>query len=588
MTADTRGKTKSGATGLVGISLGLGALAAGIIILAFPELGLFLKVLVLSGGLLLVGVAKVSTSRRGRHLTPLLRRFGLGVGLVTIALGALVLASALIATLAELFPDFPDAFPDLVEAAALLAVGLLLIILAGILVLYGLDRIFEGYGALLPRGERIALVGIGSASIILAVLTLVFPTFGETLILLILVFALFATGLGALLVGLHTLGQRTIQEPVPSLADVGEAVLEAGWEPEARLHCLVVGSRKEIVASLQSLAGKADLKFQQGALQAARKENLDEDPLFERLRAYADHFGDLEPREGEEEWSAIHEEFDAYQRTASRKKFQWLRPIGALTSKVRVTRIVYVLRKTPIDLAASGGALSIGGSWRRLRQAVQRSRMPVTEEFLRQTESEFALFKGGLPAKGAYILHIVGLPVDVDSEELGDIYDDDATLLWDFGASHTEVGALDPADHLMSSTTNFLLGPAILFQHFFDEGRPVALIHKQHFVRAEWAGRRVVTHISDTIDVELAFKQGKITLPNPIARGVRAESSLPPDAIGLHATQNPGRDPVRRSEEGDWEYAGISAGDLREQGFERIDWDLVRAMMETDDGPSPT
>ncbi len=569
-------------SGVFEIVLGAGAITAGLIILAFSALGLLIRVLVLAGGLLLVGVSKLSTARRGRHLTPLLRRFGLGMGAVTVVLGVLVLVSAFLAALVEIFPSFAGSFPILVEVADFFTVGLLLIILAAGLVVYGLDRLLEGYAALLPQGQRTALVAVGSASILLAVVTLVFPTFGEALLILILLFALFATGLASLVVGIHRLRSRAVPESPPSPAEVAEAMgLEEGWEPEARLHCLVVASRREIVDSLRHLARRENLKFQQGALRAARLENLDENLLFERLQDYATQFGDLERRDNAE-WGAIQQLFEAFQKTAARKKFQWLRPIGTITSKVHVTRIAYLLRKTPIDLVGSGSAFSIGGSLATLGQAVRRSGKPVTEEFVRRVESEFALFKGGLPTKGAYILHIVGLPVDVDSDKLGDIYDDESTVLWDFGASHTEVGALDPADHLMSGTTNFLLGPAILLQHFFDEGRPVALIHKGHEVQAEWAGRRVVTHLSDAIDVELAYKRGEVTLPNPVARDARPGAASAPEALVLRATRDMPDSAGPPDQEEPKDFIGISAEDLRQRGFERIDWDLVRAMMEED------
>ena len=571
---------RRGVAGWLSILFGTAAITAGTLILAFPGLGLLLQVLILAGGLLVVGVAKISTARRGRHLTPLLRRFGLGMGAVTITIAAVVLASTLILVLGVEFPAFRNDFPDLFELAEFLSIGVVLFILAAVLVLYGFDRLAEGFGALLPPGQRAALVLIGSASITLAVLTVVFPAFGEVLIILILVFALFVMGLSAILVGVYTIRTRPIEGFAPGPADIAELVdPEGGWEPEARLHCFVVGSRREIVESLRALSRRASLKFQQGALQAARRENLDEETLFEQLRTYAEEFGDLQVREGKE-WAAIEDQFKAFSRTASRKKFQWLRPMGALTCKVHVTRIAYVLRKTPIDLFAGGGsAFSIGGSMARLKKAVARSKMPVTEEFLRRVAEEFALFRGGLPAKGAYILHITGLPVDVDSDSLGDIYDDDATVLWDFGASHTEVGVLDPSDHLTSRTTNFLLGPAVLFQHFFDEGRPVGLILKGHVVRAAWRGRRVVTHRSDAIDVELAFKQGVVTLPNPIARGIQEDGSAEPDSLVLSSTQGPESDPAVMSQEETWDRVGISAGELRSEGFERIDWDLVRAMM---------
>ncbi|MFQ5919526.1 MAG: hypothetical protein ACE5I4_05715 [Thermoplasmata archaeon] len=568
------------AAGWTTILLGAAAISAGIAILAFPGLGILLQILILAGGLLVVGIAKVSVARKGRHLTPLLRRFGLGMGAVTITIAAVVLVSVSILLIGDLFPAFRNDFPDLFELAELLSIGLILFILAATLVLYGIDRLLEGYAALLPPGQRAALVTVGSASIALAVLTLVFPTFGEALIILILVFALSTMGFSAILLGVHTIRTRPVGGVTPGLEKAGKGVdQEGGWEPEARLHCFVVGSRREIVESLRALSRRANLKFQQGGLRAARKENLDEEPLFERLQAYAEQFGDLKRRE-EAEWAAIEEQFEAFSRTASRKKFQWLRPMGTLTSKVHVTRIAYVLRKTPIDLVASGGsAFSVGGSLTRLKKALARSKMPVTEEFLRRVADEFALFRGSLPAKGAYILHITGLPVDVDSDSLGDIYNDDATVLWDFGASHTEVGALDPADHLMSGTTNFLLGPAVLFQHFFDEGRPVGLIHKGNAVRAKWRGRRVVTHFSDAIDVELLFKQGVVTLPNPVARAIEEEGSPAQDALGLSATTRGEVDPAVGDKEVAWDQVGVSSEELRDRGFERIDWDLVRAMM---------
>ena len=572
--------SRRGGAGWLSILFGSAAIAAGILILAFPGVGLLLHVLALAAGLIVIGVAKISTARRGRHLTPLLRRFGLGMGAVTITIAAVVLVSALILVLGVEFPALRNDFPILFEVAEFLSIGVILFILAAVLVLYGFDRLLEGLGALLPAGQRVALVLIGSASIALAVLALVVPSFGELLIILILVFALLVMGLSAILVGVYTIRTRPIEGFAPGPAEIAELVdPEGGWEPEARLHCFVVGSRREIVESLRALSRRASLKFQQGALQAARRENLDEEPLFEQLRAYAERFGDLQIREGAE-WAAIEEQFKAFSSTASRKKFQWLRPMGALTCKVHVTRIAYVLRKTPIDLVAGGGsAFSIGGSVTRLKKAVARSKMPVTEEFLRRVSEEFALFRGGLPAKGAYILHITGLPVDVDSDNLGDIYDDDATVLWDFGASHTEVGVLDPSDHLTSRTTNFLLGPAVLFQHFFDEGRPVGLILKGHAVRVEWRGRRVVTHLSDAIDVELAFKQGVVTLPNPIAREMQGGGSLEPDSLVLSSTQGPESDTAVMSPEDTWDRVGISAAELRSEGFERIDWDLVRAMM---------
>ncbi len=584
---DMEKKGRRGGAGWLSILFGSAAIIAGILILVFPGLGLLFQVLILAGGLLAIGVAKISTARRGRHLTPLLRRFGLGMGAITITIAAIVLVSAFILVLGAEFPAFRNDFPTLFEVAEFLSLGVILFILAAVLMLYGFDRLLEGVGALLPPGQRVALVVIGSVSIALAVLTLVFPTFGEVLIILILVFALFVMGLSAILVGVYTIRTRPIEGFAPGRAQIAELVdPEAGWEPQARLHCFVVGSRREIVESLRTLSRRANLNFQQGGLQAARRENLDEEPLFEQLRAYAEQFGDLQIREGRE-WAAIEEQFKAFSRTASRKKFQWLRPMGTLTCKVHVTRIAYVLRKTPLDLVAGGGsAFSIGGSLTRLRKAVARSKMPVTEAFLKRVSEEFALFRGGFPAKGAYILHITGLPVDVDSDKLGDIFDDDATVLWDFGASHTEVGILDPSDHLTSRTTNFLLGPAILFQHFFDEGRLIGLVHKGHAVRAEWRGRRIVTHLSDAIDVELAFKQGVVTLPNPVSRGIRGDVSLL-DSLALSATTSAEIDPSVADKEEAWDVVGVSSVELRSEGFERIDWDLVRAMMGAEPNEVP-
>ncbi|MDX1534924.1 MAG: hypothetical protein R3291_04825, partial [Thermoplasmata archaeon] len=135
---------RRGAPGYLSILLGVAAITAGVLILLFPNLGLLLQILVLAGGLLVVGVAKVSVARKGRHLTPLLRRFGLGMGAVTIAIAAVVLTSALILVLGEAYPSFRTGFPDLFELAELLSVGLILFILAATLVLYGLDRLLEG------------------------------------------------------------------------------------------------------------------------------------------------------------------------------------------------------------------------------------------------------------------------------------------------------------------------------------------------------------------------------------------------------------------------------------------------------------
>lgn len=578
------GRTR-GQSGTLQIMVGLAAITAGVIVVALPEAGLAVKLLVLAGGLLAVGISKVSTARRSPHLTKLLRRFGIAAGILTIVVGAIVLGSTSILILEEFFPILGVEHPVFVATATLLSLGLLLIILAGGLVLYGIDRLLEGYSGVLPRRQRVALVIVGSASIALAVLALAFPTFGEFIVVLILVFALFSTGISAIVTGVYMRRTPTAGEPGPRPS----VAPEREWIPEAKLHLLVVGKRRDIVESLRRLAHKTDLKLQQGALEEARRENLDEDLLFERLRAYVKEHGDVKPREAEE-WTSIEDEFQAYQKKASRKKFQWLRPIGSLTSKVHVTRIAYVLRKTPLDLMKSGGTLSVGASLGKLSQALRQSQLPVSQEFLDRMDAEFSLLKGGLAAKGAYILHIVGLPVDVDSDELGDIYDDDALLLWDFGASHTEVGALDPADHLMSGTTNFLLGPVVLFQHFYDEGRPVALGHKRHALRVAWAGRRVVAHLSDAIDVELAFKRGEVTLPNPLARESQPDLSLPPEAIAFRTIRTPAEEGSQGLPEDEaWWNVGISGTDLRQEGFQRLDWSIIRSLLEPESmSPPPT
>ncbi|MEE8199337.1 MAG: DUF308 domain-containing protein, partial [Thermoplasmata archaeon] len=87
-------KGRRGGAGWLSILFGSAAIIAGILILVFPGLGLLFQVLILAGGLLVIGVAKISTARRGRHLTPLLRRFGLGMGAITITIAAIVLVSA--------------------------------------------------------------------------------------------------------------------------------------------------------------------------------------------------------------------------------------------------------------------------------------------------------------------------------------------------------------------------------------------------------------------------------------------------------------------------------------------------------------
>lgn len=555
--------------GIFLVIIGVLAVVGGIALLVLPVLGLLAQVILLGVGMIIMGLAKVLGGLRTRHVVWYIRGFGIFVGVLFLGLGTVALL-------------FPSLGLDLVA----------LMIIVGFLI-YGFERIGIGVDSTLPPGERSFAAAIGAASVALAVIFLLVEGLIASLILIVLAATVIALGLTFILSGIYE--RRLPEFSPPGFAEVASGGPGAPLDHplEARLHCFVVASRAELVASLGRLVHKGTPKLQQGALKAARQANLNEEDLFQRLRAYATQYGDLMPRETPE-WGAIQEAFETYRKRSAFPKFQWVRPVGSLTSKARISRVAYALRQTPLDLRATRrqglaavgvGAVAgaLGGLAATFREATR-----VPKELMKRIETEFGLLQGGLRSYGAYILHIVGAPADADSDNLGDLFRDEVPLLWDLGASHTEVGALDPADHLLSATTNFLLGPAILFQHFFSEGLPVALLRKGDRVRVQWARDRFVMHSADALDVEKGFKRGDVTLPSPLVRRSGEDPPLPPGALEPWCLDEAGSE--EGSERGEETGArGLTGQDLRQAGVERLDWNTVYMMMEGEFGPpSPT
>ena len=556
------GGEPKGSRGTLLIVLGALTIVAGLFVLAFARIALLAQLLLVAVGMAVIGVTKRVAAARAGHAALPLRMAGFVVGSLFL----------LFAGLALLAPS--------------LGFALVVLMLVGGLMIYGAERVGIGVSSTLPRGERLFSVAFGSAGIVLAVGMLVVPGLAGVVATAVVAVLLFASGLGFILSGVRQRRFGVGPTPEARVTSVAAASPKSahGRTPEQRLHCFVVASREEIIASLGRLMRKAKPKVQQGGLQAARKSNLKEDDLFRLLGAYAERQGDLTPWGGAG-WDEIDATFERFKMRAN-LKFQWVRPVGSLTSKARIARVGYALRQTPLDLASTRrhglapiGIGAMGAGLTHVVAAFREAPGRVPKQLMERIEAEFGLLQGGLRAYGAYILHIVGAPADVDSDHLGDLFADHVPLLWDFGASHTEVGALDPSDHLLSATTNFLLGPAILFQHFYTEGRPVAFARTGDLVQVSWAGRRRVVHRSEALDVEKGFKRGDVTVPSPVLRAVDGPV-LPSGRLEVRGLRSGGPALDQPGAGQPLAAVGVTSYDLREAGIKRLDWNLVIMMME--------
>ncbi|MGB9169247.1 MAG: DUF308 domain-containing protein [Nitrososphaeraceae archaeon] len=168
----------------------LSIIAAGIV-LVFPNIGILTVVLILSIGLLLIGIERVIMG----IFSPLIeniKKVNIGLGILAIVLSIVSLA-----------------FP-------ILAIEIVILIISFALMFIGITRILHVIKQ--PPGQkwlRVFSAGSGIFSIILSVLTMISPTFGIILVDIFVSFALLINGFEMITTGLsggHHFGRKNLED----------------------------------------------------------------------------------------------------------------------------------------------------------------------------------------------------------------------------------------------------------------------------------------------------------------------------------------------------------------------------------------
>ena len=168
----------------------LSIIAAGIV-LVFPNIGILTVVLILSIGLLLIGIERVIMG----IFSPLkknIKKVNIGLGILAIILSIISLA----------FPIF--------------AIEILILIISFALMFIGITRILHVIKQ--PPAQkwlRAFSAGSGIFSIILSVLTMISPTFGIILVDIFVSFALLINGLEMITTGIsggHHFGRKDLED----------------------------------------------------------------------------------------------------------------------------------------------------------------------------------------------------------------------------------------------------------------------------------------------------------------------------------------------------------------------------------------
>jgi len=153
------------------VVFGLGAMVLGILVLAFPSLGIASLVVLLSLGLLFASFRTVSVLG--------LRRLPTSLKVVGVLSGV---ACLILAVLAVTFPSFG-------------AAGLIVLVSFGLLI-YGLSRIFHGYmHRTTASWHRGTVLAVGLLAVVLSLVVLVFPD--VTLLTLAIILAVVLILIGA-------------------------------------------------------------------------------------------------------------------------------------------------------------------------------------------------------------------------------------------------------------------------------------------------------------------------------------------------------------------------------------------------------
>lgn len=163
---------------IVEIVFGILSIIAAGIVLVFPDIGILTVVLILSVGLLLIGIERVIMG----IFSPLIKN----IKKVNIGLGILAIVLSIISIT---FPIF--------------AIEILILIISFALMFIGITRILNVIKQpQMQKWLRVFSAGSGIFSIILAVLTMISPTFGIILVDIFVSFALLINGFEMITAGL--------------------------------------------------------------------------------------------------------------------------------------------------------------------------------------------------------------------------------------------------------------------------------------------------------------------------------------------------------------------------------------------------
>jgi uncharacterized membrane protein HdeD (DUF308 family) len=164
------------------VIVGLIAIAASVVVLASPGLALFTILFLLSFALLFLGVARIAHSVAAKLWSKGHRALHAVAGVVTLILGALVLA-----------------LPGL-------GIGTLIFLLAFALLAYGVVSLVIGGSAianLLPKWVRALLVIVGALSVIFSLVVIVFPTIGVVTLVAMLSVSFLLNGIESIISGIE-------------------------------------------------------------------------------------------------------------------------------------------------------------------------------------------------------------------------------------------------------------------------------------------------------------------------------------------------------------------------------------------------
>ncbi len=158
---------------------GLIAIILSVVVLAYPELAILTLILILSVGLLVIGIARIFGGIFAKYLPDGLRIINVGVGALAVIL----------AIVAILYPQ--------------LAAQMLIYLLSFALMLNGIARVvIAGFVKAFPGWFRGLLLLVGALTIVLSVVVVISPAFGFLTLVFMLSIAFLLNGIARILSGI--------------------------------------------------------------------------------------------------------------------------------------------------------------------------------------------------------------------------------------------------------------------------------------------------------------------------------------------------------------------------------------------------